>query len=109
MKIPEKINLIINLKQPRSNNLKNILVICQTIQQKPLKLVKQRNQKNKKKQVNWICHKFGIGESKDLVKNFEEETHSFIDPQKQLEHEEREKEWELELQQLTLNIRISYY
>ena len=46
--------------------------------------------------IVWICHKFGIGESKELVEKFEEETHTFIDPQKQLEHEEREKEWDLE-------------
>ena len=46
--------------------------------------------------IVWICHKFGIGESKELVKNFQEETHTFIDPVKQLEHEEREKEWDLE-------------
>ena len=46
--------------------------------------------------IVWICHKFGIGESKELVKIFEEETHTFIDPQKQLEYEEREKEWDLE-------------
>ena len=47
--------------------------------------------------IVWICHKFGIGESKELVKNFQEETRTFIDPVKQLEHEEREKEWDLEL------------
>ena len=47
--------------------------------------------------IVWICHKFGIGESKELVKKFEEETYTFIDPKKQLEHEEREKEWDLEL------------
>lgn len=47
--------------------------------------------------IIWICHKFGIGESKELVKNFEEETHSFIDPVKQIKHEEREKEWDLEI------------
>lgn len=46
--------------------------------------------------IVWICHKFGIGESKELVKNFEEETRSFIDPVKQIQHEEREKEWDLE-------------
>ncbi len=45
--------------------------------------------------IVWICHKFSIGESKQLVKKFEDETHSFIDPQKQLEHEE--KEWDLEI------------
>lgn len=46
--------------------------------------------------IVWICHKFGIGESKELVKNLEEETLSFIDPVKQIKHEEREKEWDLE-------------
>ena len=46
--------------------------------------------------IVWICHKFGIGESKELVRNFEKETHSFIDPQKQLEYEERKKDWDLE-------------
>ena len=46
----------------------------------------------------WICHKFGIGESKELVKNFEEETRSFIDPVKQINYEEKlEKEWDLEI------------
>ena len=49
------------------------------------------------KYIVWICHKFGIGESKELVKKFEDETHTFIDPEKQLKHEEREKEWDLEL------------
>lgn len=46
--------------------------------------------------IIWICHKFGIGESKELIKTFEEETRTFIDPQKQLEHEEIEKEWDFE-------------
>ena len=46
--------------------------------------------------IVWVCHKFGIGESKELVKKFENETHTFIDPEKQLKHEEREKEWDLE-------------
>ena len=47
--------------------------------------------------IIWVCHKFGIGESKELIKNFQEETRTFIDPVKQLEHEEREKELDLEL------------
>lgn len=32
--------------------------------------------------IEWVCKKFGIGESKELVRNFEEETRTFIDPQK---------------------------
>ena len=47
--------------------------------------------------INWICNKFGIGESKELVKHFENDTNTFIDPVKQLKHEEREKEWDLEM------------
>ena len=47
--------------------------------------------------IVWICHKFGIGESKELVRKFEEETHTFIDPSEQIKYEEKlEKEWDLE-------------
>lgn len=46
--------------------------------------------------IVWICNKFCIGESKELVRKFEEETHTFINPVKQLEYEEQEKEWYLE-------------
>ncbi len=41
--------------------------------------------------IDWICNKFGIGESKELVRNFEKETHSFINPVKKIKHENREK------------------
>ena len=44
--------------------------------------------------IVWICNKFGIGESKELVKKFEEQTHTFIDPVKQLKHEENDFELE---------------
>lgn len=46
--------------------------------------------------IDWGCHKFGIGESKQLIKDFEKQTNTFIDPVKQLEHEELEKECDLE-------------
>ena len=46
--------------------------------------------------IEWICQKFGIGESKELVRNFEKETNTLIDPEKQLKREEKEKEWDLE-------------
>ena len=46
--------------------------------------------------IDWICHKFGIGESKELIKNFQEETRTFIDPVKQMKKEEREKEIEFD-------------
>lgn len=46
--------------------------------------------------IEWVCKKFGIGESKELIKDFEKETNTLIDPEKQLK-EERQKEWDLEL------------
>ncbi len=46
--------------------------------------------------IEWVCKKFCIGESKELVRNFEKETNTLIDPEKQLKEEEREKEWDLE-------------
>lgn len=47
--------------------------------------------------IKWICHKFGMGEAKELVRNFEKDTNTLIDPEKQLKNEEREKEWDFEL------------
>ncbi len=47
--------------------------------------------------INWICQKFGIGESKELVRSFEKETNTFLDAEKQLKREEKEKEWDLEI------------
>ena len=47
--------------------------------------------------IDWVCHKFGIGESKELIKDFQEETRTFIDPVKQLDFEEKQKklDWDL--------------
>ena len=47
--------------------------------------------------IEWVCEKFGIGDSRELVENFEKDTNTLIDPEKQLKKEEREKEWELEI------------
>ena len=47
--------------------------------------------------IEWICTKFNFGDSKELVKKFENDTHTLIDPVKQLEKEEREKEIEWEM------------
>ena len=47
--------------------------------------------------IVWICQKFGIGESKELVREFEKETNMYIDPEKQLKKEEIAKEWDLEI------------
>ncbi len=48
--------------------------------------------KNIDKFIEWICNKFNFGDSKELVKNFQDETHTLIDPIKQMKKEEKEKE-----------------
>lgn len=47
--------------------------------------------------IDWICQKFGIGESKELVREFEKETRTYLDAEKQIKCEDREKEFEKEL------------
>ena len=46
--------------------------------------------------IEWICDKFNFGDSKELVKRFEDDTHTFIDPVKKKKKEEREKEIEFD-------------
>ena len=50
----------------------------------------------KSKAISILSNIKGEELRKELIKNFQEETHTFIDPVKQLEHEDREKEWDLE-------------
>ena len=47
--------------------------------------------------IFWICKKFDIAEEDNLVRDFQKETNTFINPEKQIKHEEREKEWDLEM------------
>ncbi len=46
--------------------------------------------------IHWICKKFDMGAEDNLIRDFQEETNTFLDAEKQLKHEEREKEWDLE-------------
>ena len=46
--------------------------------------------------IEWICNKFNFGDSKELVKKFEDETHTLVDPVKQLECEEKEKNFDFD-------------
>ena len=46
--------------------------------------------------IHWICVKFDIAEEDNLIRDFQKETNTFIDPEKQIKHEEMEKEWDLE-------------
>ena len=54
-------------------------------------------EKTVNKFIKWIVKKFDIAEEDNLIRDFEKETHTFIDPEKQIRKEEREKEWDLEL------------
>lgn len=47
--------------------------------------------------IHWICRKFDIAEENNLIRDFQKETHTFIDSEKQIKHEEREREWDLEM------------
>ena len=47
--------------------------------------------------IEWICNKFNFGDSKELVKKFENETHTLIDPVKQIEREEKEKDFDFDI------------
>ena len=46
--------------------------------------------------ITWICKNFDTGAEDYLIRDFQKETNTFIDPVKQIKHEEREKEWDLE-------------
>lgn len=41
-----------------------------------------------KKFIEWICQEFAIGDSKELIKNFEKDTNTLINPEKQIKYEE---------------------
>ena len=53
-------------------------------------------EKTVNKFIKWIVKKFDIAEEDNLIRDFEKQTHTFIDPEKQIKHEEMEKEWDLE-------------
>ena len=46
--------------------------------------------------IHWICKKFDMGAEDNLTRDFQKETNTFLDAEKQIKHEEREKEWDLE-------------
>ena len=54
-------------------------------------------EKTVNKFIKWIVKKFDIAEEDNLIRDFEKETQTLIDPEKQIKKEEREKEWDLEI------------
>ena len=47
--------------------------------------------------IKWICKKFDLPSEDEIIRDFEKETHTFIDAEKQIKKEEREKSFELNL------------
>lgn len=61
-----------------------------------LKKVIDKFKETTKKFIKWICKKFDLPSEDEIVRDFEKETHTFIDAEKQVKKEDREKEWDLE-------------
>ena len=47
--------------------------------------------------IKWICKKFDMGAEDNLIRDFEKETRTCLDAEKQLQREEKDKENEIEL------------
>jgi len=55
-------------------------------------------EKTVNKFIKWIVKKFDIAEEDNLIRDFEKEIRTFIDPEKQIKYEEDlEKEWDMEM------------
>ncbi len=54
-------------------------------------------QKTVEKFIHWICVKFSISEENELIRNFELENDTYVNPVKQIENEKYEKDWDFEL------------
>lgn len=46
--------------------------------------------------IQWICKKFDMGAEDNLIRDFQKETNTYLDAEKQIKHEEMKKEWDLE-------------
>jgi len=49
-----------------------------------------------KKFIKWICKKFDLPSEDEVIRDFEKETHTFLDAEKQVKKEDREKEYDRE-------------
>ena len=46
--------------------------------------------------IHWICEKFDMGAEDNLIRDFQKETNTFLDPEKQIKKEEKEMVGNLE-------------
>ncbi len=54
--------------------------------------------------IHWICKKFDMGAEDNLIRDFQKETNTFLDGEKQLVKEKQDKELEIEMQQNRHNV-----
>ena len=47
--------------------------------------------------IKWICRKFDLPSEDEVIRDFEKETHTTLDVEKQVKKEERQKEFDFEL------------
>lgn len=47
--------------------------------------------------IKWICKKFDMGAEDNLIIDFEKETRTCLDAEKQIKREDKDKEWDLEI------------
>lgn len=47
--------------------------------------------KTKEKFIIWVCKKFSISEENELIRNFEYETDTYINPEKKIEYKNEEE------------------
>ena len=59
-----------------------------------LKRVIDKFKETTKKFIKWICKKFDLPSEDEIVRDFEKETRTSIDAEKQVKREDKEKEWE---------------
>lgn len=52
-------------------------------------------EKTIKKFINWVCKKFAISEEDNLIRDFQQETNTFMNPDKHIEYEKEQEEFEL--------------
>lgn len=62
-----------------------------------LKKVIDEFKETTKKFIKWICKKFDLPSEDEIIRDFEKETHTFIDAEKQVKKEEHDKEWDLQI------------
>lgn len=46
--------------------------------------------------IKWICKRFDLPSEDEIIRDFEKETYTFVDVEKQIKRENKEKEWDLE-------------